>query len=60
MEKVYISPTEGQQRTGIHADTIREACRRGDLKASKRGMGRNAHWRIKITDLDAWTEGVAA
>lgn len=60
MEKVYISPAEGQQRAGIHPDTTREACRRGELKGSKRGMGRNAHWRIKITDFDKWAEGAAA
>jgi excisionase family DNA binding protein len=33
-------------------ETIRRACRTGDLRASKIGMA----WRIRSTDLDAWLE----
>ena len=52
----WLTAAEAAEEAKAHPHTIREACRRSELKASKRGK----IWLIRRSALDAWIEKGAA
>ncbi|WP_165164942.1 helix-turn-helix domain-containing protein [Corynebacterium qintianiae] len=52
----WLTADQAAAACGAHPQTIRKACRRRDLHASKRGR----IWMIRRSDLDTWIEQGAA
>lgn len=50
----WLTVREVCEETGSHKDTVLGWLRRGELRGSKRGPGRNAHWRVRPEHLDAF------
>lgn len=52
----WLTTEEAAELVHNHPETIRQACRRGELKAAKRGR----NWRIRRSSIETWVEGVPA
>ena len=48
----WLTATQAADYCQAHPDTVRQACRRGDLAATKRGRT----WMIRQSSVDAWLE----
>lgn len=44
----------------LGADTIKQAINRGDLPARRSSEGRSAKYVIRVSDLEAWVDGLPA
>ena len=49
VNRKWFSPTEYADMTGMHPETVRTMCRRGELKCRKQGMRR---WQIHYSEVE--------
>ena len=55
LARVWLSPDEVQQRTGLGRTLIYEALQTGALEGFQLGKGRK--WRVHVEKVDAWITG---
>ncbi|WP_081790725.1 excisionase family DNA-binding protein [Deinococcus phoenicis] len=53
-EKAWLSVTEAAEHMNITSEHIREAVRKGKLRALNVSAGERPLYRIKLTDLENW------
>jgi len=51
----WLSLAHGAEYADMSTDTIKNAIIAGDLPAYR--TGERNHWRLRVTDLDAWLRG---
>jgi excisionase family DNA binding protein len=58
---LWLTVTEAAERARRHPDTVRAACKSGELEASKPSTkSGKGHWRITTEAVDRWVRGEPA